>query len=214
MFDYWFKILPPILEGFNISILVYLLTMIFALPIGLLIGLLSDLYKPSHKISRIFTWIVRGTPLLLQLYVTMYALPLILPFRMNRLFAGTLTFVINYAAYFTEIFRSGLAIIPVGQWQAGEVLGLKRIETIWHIILPQMFRNTLLPLINEAITLVKDTSLLAAIAIGEMLRNAKEIVTQDFKVDALVIAGLIYLLFSLGVVQIGKKLEQLVLRRR
>ena len=77
-----------------------------------------------------------------------------------------------------------------------------------------MFRNTLLPLINEAITLVKDTSLLAAIAIGEMLRNAKEIVTQDFKVDALVIAGLIYLLFSLGVVQIGKKLEQLVLRRR
>lgn len=214
MFDYWFKILPPILEGFNISILVYLLTMIFALPIGLLIGLLSDFYKPSHKIIRIFTWIVRGTPLLLQLYVTMYALPLILPFRMNRLFAGTLTFVINYAAYFTEIFRSGLAIIPVGQWQAGEVLGLKRIETIWHIILPQMFRNTLLPLINEAITLVKDTSLLAAIAIGEMLRNAKEIVTQDFKVDALVIAGLIYLLFSLGVVQIGKKLEQLVLRRR
>ena len=214
MFDYWFKILPPILEGFNISILVYLLTMIFALPIGLLIGLLSDLYIPSHKIIRIFTWIVRGTPLLLQLYVTMYALPLILPFRMNRLFAGTLTFVINYAAYFTEIFRSGLAIIPVGQWQAGEVLGLKRIETIWHIILPQMFRNTLLPLINEAITLVKDTSLLAAIAIGEMLRNAKEIVTQDFKVDALVIAGLIYLLFSLGVVQIGKKLEQLVLRRR
>lgn len=214
MFDYWFKILPPILEGFNISILVYLLTMIFALPIGLLIGLLSDFYKPSHKIIRIFTWIVRGTPLLLQLYVTMYALPLILPFRMNRLFAGTLTFVINYAAYFTEIFRSGLAIIPVGQWQAGEVLGLKRIETIWYIILPQMFRNTLLPLINEAITLVKDTSLLAAIAIGEMLRNAKEIVTQDFKVDALVIAGLIYLLFSLGVVQIGKKLEQLVLRRR
>ena len=139
MFDYWFKILPPILEGFNISILVYLLTMIFALPIGLLIGLLSDLYKPSHKIIRIFTWIVRGTPLLLQLYVTMYALPLILPFRMNRLFAGTLTFVINYAAYFTEIFRSGLAIIPVGQWQAGEVLGLKRIETIWYIILPQMF---------------------------------------------------------------------------
>lgn len=214
MFDYWFKILPPILEGLNISILVYLLTMIFALPIGLLIGLLSDFYKPSHKIIRIFTWIVRGTPLLLQLYVTMYALPLILPFRMNRLFAGTLTFVINYAAYFTEIFRSGLAIIPVGQWQAGEVLGLKRIETIWYIILPQMFRNTLLPLINEAITLVKDTSLLAAIAIGEMLRNAKEIVTQDFKVDALVIAGLIYLLFSLGVVQIGKKLEQLVLRRR
>jgi len=214
MFDYWIKILPPILEGFNISILVYILTMIFALPIGMIIGLISDLYKPSHKIIRIFTWIVRGTPLLLQLYITMYALPLILPFRMNRLFAGTLTFVINYAAYFTEIFRSGLAIIPIGQWQAAEVLGLKKSETIWYVILPQMFRNTLLPLINEAITLVKDTSLLAAIAIGEMLRNAKEIVTNDFRIDALVIAGLIYLLFSLGVVQIGKKLELAYLKRR
>jgi len=214
MFDYWIKILPPILEGFNISILVYILTMIFALPIGMMIGLISDLYKPSHKIIRIFTWIVRGTPLLLQLYITMYALPLILPFRMNRLFAGTLTFVINYAAYFTEIFRSGLAIIPIGQWQAAEVLGLKKSETIWYVILPQMFRNTLLPLINEAITLVKDTSLLAAIAIGEMLRNAKEIVTNDFRIDALVIAGLIYLLFSLGVVQIGKKLELAYLKRR
>ncbi|NTW91628.1 MAG: amino acid ABC transporter permease [Erysipelotrichaceae bacterium] len=214
MFDYWIKILPPILEGFNISILVYILTMIFALPIGMITGLISDLYKPSHKIIRIFTWIVRGTPLLLQLYITMYALPLILPFRMNRLFAGTLTFVINYAAYFTEIFRSGLAIIPIGQWQAAEVLGLKKSETIWYVILPQMFRNTLLPLINEAITLVKDTSLLAAIAIGEMLRNAKEIVTNDFRIDALVIAGLIYLLFSLGVVQIGKKLELAYLKRR
>ena len=214
MFDYWIKILPPILEGFNISILVYILTMIFALPIGMIIGLISDLYKPSHKIIRIFTWIVRGTPLLLQLYITMYALPLILPFRMNRLFAGTLTFVINYAAYFTEIFRSGLAIIPIGQWQAAEVLGLKKSETIWYVILPQMFRNTLLPLINEAITLVKDTSLLAAIAIGEMLRNAKEIVTNDFRVDALVIAGIIYLLFSLAVVQGGKKLEMMYLKRR
>lgn len=214
MFEYWIKILPPILEGFNVSVIVYILTMIFALPLGILVGLVSDLYKPSHKIIRLFTWVVRGTPLLLQLYITMYALPLILPFKMNRLFAGTLTFVINYSAYFTEIFRSGLAIIPIGQWQAAEVLGFKKSETILHIILPQMFRNTLLPLINEAITLVKDTSLLAAIAIGEMLRNAKEIVTNDFRVDALVIAGIIYLLFSLAVVQGGKKLEMMYLKRR
>ena len=144
----------------------------------------------------------------------MYAIPLIVPMRMNRLFAGSITVIINYAAYFTEIFRSGLAIIPLGQWQAGEVLGLKKSEIIWHIILPQMFRNTLLPLINEAITLVKDTSLLAAIAIGEMLRNAKELVTKDFRIDALVIAGLFYLMFSLVVVQISKRLEQKLLRQR
>jgi len=211
---YWIEILPPIVEGFKISLFVYAVTMVFALPIGMGFGLLADIVKPSRKFIAIFTWIIRGTPLLLQLYITMYAIPLIIPIRMNRLFAGSITFIINYAAYFTEIFRSGLAIIPLGQWQAGEVLGLKKSEIIWHIILPQMFRNTLLPLINEAITLVKDTSLLAAIAIGEMLRNAKELVTRDFKIDALVIAGLFYLMFSLVVVQISKRLEQKLLRQR
>lgn len=211
---YWIEILPPIVEGFKISLFVYAVTMVFALPIGMGFGLLADIVKPSRKFIAIFTWIIRGTPLLLQLYITMYAIPLIIPIRMNRLFAGSITFIINYAAYFTEIFRSGLAIIPLGQWQAGEVLGLKKSEIIWHIILPQMFRNTLLPLINEAITLVKDTSLLAAIAIGEMLRNAKELVTKDFKIDALVIAGLFYLMFSLVVVQISKRLEQKLLRQR
>lgn len=211
---YWIEILPPIVEGFKISLFVYAVTMVFALPIGMGFGLLADIVKTSRKFIAIFTWIIRGTPLLLQLYITMYAIPLIIPMRMNRLFAGSITFIINYAAYFTEIFRSGLAIIPLGQWQAGEVLGLKKSEIIWHIILPQMFRNTLLPLINEAITLVKDTSLLAAIAIGEMLRNAKELVTKDFKIDALVIAGLFYLMFSLVVVQISKRLEQKLLRQR
>ena len=211
---YWIEILPPIVEGFKISLFVYAVTMVFALPIGMGFGLLADIVKPSRKFIAIFTWIIRGTPLLLQLYITMYAIPLIIPMRMNRLFAGSITFIINYAAYFTEIFRSGLAIIPLGQWQAGEVLGLKKSEIIWHIILPQMFRNTLLPLINEAITLVKDTSLLAAIAIGEMLRNAKELVTKDFKIDALVIAGIFYLMFSLFVVQISKRLEQKLLRQR
>ena len=211
---YWIEILPPIVEGFKISLFVYAVTMVFALPIGIGFGLLADIVKPSRKFIAIFTWIIRGTPLLLQLYITMYAIPLIIPMRMNRLFAGSITFIINYAAYFTEIFRSGLAIIPLGQWQAGEVLGLKKSEIIWHIILPQMFRNTVLPLINEAITLVKDTSLLAAIAIGEMLRNAKELVTKDFKIDALVIAGLFYLMFSLVVVQISKRLEQKLLRQR
>jgi polar amino acid transport system permease protein len=133
---------------------------------------------------------------------------------MDRFAAGAITFIINYAAYFTEIFRSGLAIIPKGQWQAAEVLGLSKVQTVWYIILPTMFRNTLLPLINEAITLVKDTSLLAAIALGEMLRNAKEIVAKDMRVDALFIAGALYLIFSLVVVYIGKQFEKKLLVQR
>jgi polar amino acid transport system permease protein len=213
MVAYWLEILPTIAQGFRTSITVYILTMLFALPLGLVLGLLADMVKPARPIIGVFTWIIRGTPLLLQLYITMYAIPLILPVHMDRLFAGTLTFVINYAAYFAEIFRSGLAIIPLGQWQAGQVLGLKKSEIIINIILPQMFRNTLLPLINEAITLVKDTSLLAAIAIGEMLRNAKEIVGRDLRVDALVIAGLFYLFFSFIVVKVGKRLETTFLKQ-
>lgn len=211
---YWLEILPVLLDGFTISVSVYALTMIFALPIGMMIGLIADLFKSLRKLISVFTWIIRGTPLLLQLYVTMYGIPLLFPMRMDRFAAGAITFIINYAAYFAEIFRSGLAIIPKGQWQAAEVLGLSKVQTVWYIILPTMFRNTLLPLINEAITLVKDTSLLAAIALGEMLRNAREIVSKDLRVDALVIAGIIYLLFSLVVVSIGKQFEKKLLVQR
>lgn len=211
--SYWLNILPALAEGFKLSLFVYAVTLVAALPLGLVIALTADLVKPSRPIISVFTWIIRGTPLLLQLYVTMYAIPLLIPMKMDRLFAGSITFAINYSAYFAEIFRSGLAIIPEGQWQAGQVLGLSKTQTIWYIILPQMFRNSLLPLINEAITLVKDTSLLAAIALGEMLRNAKEIVAKDLRVDALVMAGLFYLAFSLIVVAIGKKLETRLLRK-
>ncbi len=210
---YWLEILPVIANGFKTSLLVYFLTMALALPLGLAIGLVADMVKPARPIIGVFTWIIRGTPLLLQLYVTMYGIPMLIPMRMDRLVAGVATFVINYAAYFAEIFRSGLAIIPKGQWDAGQVLGLTKTDIIIRIILPQMFRNTLLPLINEAITLVKDTSLLAAIAIGEMLRNAKEIVAQDLRVDALVIAGLFYLMFSFAVVLVGKRLEKTYLKQ-
>lgn len=209
MFDYWLKIIPSIVAGFSVSVSVYTLTLLFSLPLGLALAMVA---RTNNKVAvravSIFTWILRGTPLLLQLYITMYAVPLIIPMRMNRFFAGTFTFVINYAAYFTEIFRSGLAIIPLGQWQAGQVLGLTKPQIFFHIIVPQMFRNVLLPLVNEAITLVKDTSLLAAIALAEMLRNAKEIIGRDLRMDALVIAGLIYLLFSYLVVMIGKQLEK------
>jgi polar amino acid transport system permease protein len=212
--DYWVKIFPVLWDGFTVSVSVYALTLMFAMPLGMGIGLLADLVPVLRKPITVFTWLFRGTPLLLQLYLTMYGIPLVLPIRMDRFMAGTVTFIINYAAYYTEIFRSGLAIIPVGQWQAGTVLGLKKWQTVWYVILPTMFRNTLLPLINEAITLVKDTSLLAAIAIGEMLRAAREIVSLDLRVDAYVMAGLFYLAFSLIVVGIGKRFEKKLLVQR
>lgn len=212
--DYILEIIPPILEGFKIVLLVYGFTLGIAMPLGLVVAFLIKDKPLLKKVVSLFTWVVRGTPLLLQLYIMMYGIPLLIPMRMNRLFAGTLTFIINYTAYYIEIFRSGLTIIPVGQVQAGEVLGLSKLQIAYHILLPQVFRNTLLPLINEAITLVKDTSLLAAIAIGEMLRNAREIVSRDLRVEPLLVAGAVYLLFSLLVVQVGKQIEGKVLKQR
>lgn len=211
--SYWIEISLALFEGFKLSLLVYLLTLVFAMPLGFILALMAEKFPKSKGLILIFTWIMRGTPLLLQLYVSMYALPLLFPMRLDRLSAGAMTFILNYSAYYTEIFRSGLSIIPIGQSQAARVLGMKETQIIWYILFPQMIRNTLLPLINEAITLVKDTALLAAIALGEILRNAKEIVSRDLRVDALFIAALFYLAFSLLVVMIGKQLEGRVLRK-
>lgn len=211
--SYWIEISLALFEGFKLSLWVYLLTLVFAMPLGFVLALITEKFPKSKAMILVFTWVMRGTPLLLQLYVTMYALPLIIPMRLDRLSAGAITFILNYSAYYTEIFRSGLSIIPIGQSQAAKVLGMKERQIVWYILLPQMIRNTLLPLINEAITLVKDTALLAAIALAELLRNAKEIVSRDLKVDALFIAALFYLGFSLCVVLIGKQLERRVLRR-
>lgn len=212
--DYYIQITPHILDGFKTSLFVYSLTLLSAMPIGLLIALVVVQVPILKRPVSVFTWIIRGTPLLLQLYITMYGIPLLFPMRMNRLFAGTITFIVNYTAYYVEIFRSGLQIIPLGQWQAGDVLGFNTYQKLRYIIFPQVIRNTLLPLINEAITLVKDTSLLAAIAIAEMLRNAREIVARDLRVDALIVVGVVYLMFSLFVVLIGKALEGKLLKVR
>src|SRR5690554_2082697 len=211
--EYYLEITPHILEGFKTSLLVYAVTLVTAMPLGLITALLVVQLKVLQKPVTVLTWIVRGTPLLLQLYIAMYGIPLLISMRMNRLVAGTITFIVNYTAYYIEIFRSGIKIIPLGQWQAGEVLGFNKLQILRYIIVPQVFRNTLLPLINEAITLVKDTSLLAAIAIAEMLRNAREIVARDLRVDALIVVGAVYLMFSLVVVAIGKKIEGRILKQ-
>jgi polar amino acid transport system permease protein len=115
--DYWAKIFPVLWDGFTVSVSAYALTLMFAMPLGLGIGLLADLVPALRKPITVFTWLFRGTPLLLQLYLTMYGIPLLFPIRMDRFVAGTVTFIVNYAAYYTEIFRSGLAII---QWGSGK----------------------------------------------------------------------------------------------
>jgi polar amino acid transport system permease protein len=170
--------------------------------------------KTSHSkflqlLMGFYTSVVRGTPLLLQIFFVYYGLPILIPgFRLERFTAATITFILNYGAYFTEIFRGGIQSIDKGQYEAARVLGMNYNQTMGRIILPQTFKVVLPPVANEAITLVKDTSLIVILGIGEILRNSKEIVARDFTITPFVIAGVIYLILNYVVVLGFRKLEK------
>jgi polar amino acid transport system permease protein len=166
--------------------------------------------KILHGILGVYTWIFRGTPLLLQLFFTYYGLGIISGGRIapGPLMAAYITFVFNYAAYFTEIFRAGIQSIGKGQYEASKALGMNPWLTMRRIILPQAIKIILPPMGNEAINLIKDTALCSVIAVTEILRNANRVMSRDFYVGALVIAALIYLVLTFIVIQVFRKLEK------
>ncbi|QXM05434.1 amino acid ABC transporter permease [Crassaminicella indica] len=197
-----------ILRGSIITLQLYAVTIIFSIPLGMLcaLGKISK-FKWVNKLIGIYTWVFRGTPLLLQLFFTYYGLS-VFGIKLGRFQAAAITFILNYAAYFTEIFRAGIESIDKGQYEAAKALGMNYRQTMSRIILPQAIKRVLPPTSNEAITLIKDTALVAAIGMGDILRAAKEVLTRDFKVTSFIIAGIIYLLLTSIVVMIFKKLEQ------
>ncbi len=167
----WWKVTLTLLEGFGATCLVFLLTLIFALPLGLLLcfGSMSR-FKPLSYPIKVLVWIVRGTPLMLQLLIIFYAPGLLFGWgAMERMVATVVAFSINYACYFSEIFRSGIEAIPAGQYEAGQVLGMTKTQIFFKIILFQVIRRIIPPMGNEIITLVKDTSLARIIAVEEIL---------------------------------------------
>ena len=205
---YIWSIIPYLLEGLKITVTVFFFTLLFSLPLGSLLATLSMI--PSRILTFLitsYTWIFRGTPLLLQLYFGMYGLP-IFGITLERLTVAILIFTLNYGAYFTEILRGSILSIDQGQKEVSKTLGFSNVETYIYIILPQAFKRSMQSIGNESITLVKDTALVAAVALSDLLRNAKEIVSRDFKVDAFLVAGVYYLLFTLVVVIIIKFFEK------
>lgn len=207
--SYWSTTLLYLFEGAKTSVLVMFTTLVLSIPLSILFAYLKLLKLPIISSTlHIYTWLIRGTPLLLQLYFTMYGLPLILPIRFSRITVGIVTFAVNYTAYLTEIFLSGLQSVSKGQWEASTSLGVSRFDTLLSIVLPQATAMVLPTLANETITLIKDTSLLAAIAIGELLRNAREIVSRDLRIDALVLAAGIYLIFTYGILVVFQQIKR------
>ena len=187
-----------LLGGFKYTLLIFFITLVAAIPLGLPIALGSmSRFKPLRWISRAFVWVIRGTPLMLQIMVVFYVPGLVFgtPFR-SRIIAVIIAFIINYAAYFSEIYRGGIESIPVGQYEAGQVLGLTKTQTFFKVVLFQVVKRIMAPMSNEVITLVKDTSLANVIAVGELIMSAQNIVKVYAIIWPLFYTGAFYLAFS------------------
>lgn len=186
-----------LLGGFKYTLLIFFITLVAAIPLGLPIALGSmSRFKPLRWISRAFVWVIRGTPLMLQIMVVFYVPGLVFgtPFR-SRIIAVIIAFIINYAAYFSEIYRGGIENIPVGQYEAGQVLGLTKTQTFFKVVLFQVVKRIMAPMSNEVITLVKDTSLANVIAVGELIMSAQNIVKVYAIIWPLFYTAIFYLIF-------------------
>ena len=186
-----------LLGGFKYTLLIFFITLVAAIPLGLPIALGSmSRFKPLRWISRALVWVIRGTPLMLQIMVVFYVPGLVFgtPFR-SRIIAVIIAFIINYAAYFSEIYRGGIESIPVGQYEAGQVLGLTKTQTFFKVVLFQVVKRIMAPMSNEVITLVKDTSLANVIAVGELIMSAQNIVKVYAIIWPLFYTAIFYLIF-------------------
>ncbi len=193
-----------LIEGFGVTCQLFILTLLFALPLGLIIAFGSmSKFKPLRAVTRTFVWIVRGVPLMLQIFIVFYVPGFFGIPSFDRFPSALIAFVINYACYFSEIYRAGIEAIPVGQTEAGIVLGMKRSQIFTRVTLQQVFKRIIPPMGNEIITLVKDTALARVIAVVEIIRQAelfaaKAIIWPLFytAVFYLAFVGLLTLLFG------------------
>ncbi|MCI5679084.1 MAG: amino acid ABC transporter permease [Bacteroidales bacterium] len=205
-------IMQQLVCGMGASLLIFVLTLLFSMPLGLLVafGRMSK-FKPLQYIIKFFIAILRGTPLMLQLLVVFfgpyYMFGVSMP-RWYRFGAVIIGFSINYAAYFAEIYRSGIESIPVGQYEAASVLGYNKNQTFFKIIFPQMVKRVLPPVTNEVITLVKDTSLAFVLTYEEMFTVAKQIAAAQTNIMPLFVAGVFYFIFNAVVAFVMERIEK------
>ena len=204
--------LQQLSNGMVKSIGIFVLTLIFSLPLGLLIsfGRMSK-NKILQTIMKVYISIMRGTPLMLQLLVVYFGPFYLFGMKIGgsyRYMAIIIGFALNYAAYFCEIFRAGIQAIPKGQYEAAHTLGMNYVQTMRRIVLPQVIRIILPPISNETITLVKDTSLVYVLAMNDLMRTARNLVQRDFNITPFIVAGCFYLFATLILTVIFERLEK------
>ncbi len=198
-----------LLQSFAENCELFALTLLFSLPLGLIISMGSmSKIKIIKYITKAFVWVIRGTPLMLQLFVVFYVPGLVFGIPMkSRMTAALIAFVINYAAYFSEIYRGGIESIPKGQYEAGQVLGMTKSQIFFKVVLMQVIKRIIPPMSNEIITLVKDTSLARVIAISEILMTATEY-TTDGLIWPLFYTALYFLAFCGGLTLLFNFIEK------
>ena len=222
--EVFLQVTSKLATGFSLSFFLFALTLILALPLGLLISFCTmSKFAPLSMLSKLIVWVLRGTPLMLQIFAIFYLPGLLNLFvwpQMNtgwewfdstfstRFIAALVAFAINYAAYFSEIFRGGIQSISQGQYEAGQVLGMKKSEIFFNVVLLQVIKRIIPPMSNEIITLIKDTSLANTIAVYELIYEAKEFMTVDGLIWPLFVAGGFYLIFVGILTVLFNKAEQ------
>ena len=200
-------------EGMWVSVQIFVVTLVFSLPLGLIVafGRMSK-NRVIQSIVKFYISVMRGTPLMLQLMVVYFGPYYLFGIRIKnsnfRLWAAFIGFVVNYAAYFAEIYRSGIQSMPVGQYEAAKLLGYSRVQTFFKIILPQVIKRILPSVTNEVITLVKDTSLAFTISVVEMFTIAKALASSQTSMMPFVAAGLFYYIFNLLVAVAMERIEK------
>jgi polar amino acid transport system permease protein len=208
---YVFDILPPLLQGTGVTLRVFVITLVLSVPLGLALALLRiSRFRLASGLVNGYIWLMRGTPLMLQMLFIYFALPFVpvIGIRLPDFPAAIVAFVLNYAAYFAEIFRAGIQSIDRGQYEGARVLGLTYAQTMRRIVLPQVMKRILPPVSNETITLVKDTSLIYVLAMNDLLRAARGIVQRDFSTTPFIVAGAFYLAMTLVLTYGFQRLEK------
>ena len=206
--NYILEILPSLLSGAVTTLQVFALVLVFSIPLGIMLAFSMQIrLKPLQWLLNIYIWIMRGTPLLLQLIFIYYVLPSI-GIRLDRIPAAIIAFTLNYAAYFAEIFRGGISSIPTGQYEAAKVLKFTPVQTIRLIILPQVVKIVLPSVFNEVMTLVKDTSLVYALGISDLILASRTAANRDASLAPMFVAGLIYLLLIGLATLVAKQVEK------
>ncbi len=206
------SIMLSLAEGMGVSIKIFAITLLFSLPLGLLLSFGRMSKNPIiSTIVKIYISIMRGTPLMLQLMVVYFGPYYIFGIKVTndyRNYAAYIGFVLNYAAYFAEIYRSGIQSMPVGQYEAAKVLGYSKVQTFFVIIFPQVVKRIIPPVTNEVITLVKDTSLAFTISVAEMFTRAKALASSQTSMLPFVAAALFYYIFNFLVAWAMERLEK------